>query len=56
MVAEKFDRGRVGAGTKSLSDLVASRVLADFINSDCMATVMYLECHLSALEDRHFFR
>src|SRR5262245_50221857 len=44
----------IGARTQVLSKLVASRVLAHFIDGHRMAATMNLEGHLSTLLNRHF--
>jgi hypothetical protein len=42
--------------TQVLSDVVASGVLAHFVDRDCVTTAVHLERHFPTLEDRHLFR
>jgi hypothetical protein len=48
------DTGRVDALAKELADLVASRVLADFVDRHRVAAAVDLKRHLPVLADRHF--
>ena len=47
---------RVLAGTKELSDLIARRVPADFVESHRVATAVHLKRDLSTPDNRYFFR
>ena len=51
----RLQRAWVRVGTKLLADVVASRVLADFVNGYGMAAVTEGERHLPALDDGHFW-
>src|SRR5262245_4834804 len=50
------DCGGVLARAQELSKLIASRVLADFIDGECMAASVYLKSYLPPFDNRHFFR
>ena len=56
MKVRVFDGARVLAGAKELSDLIARRIPADFVESHRVATAVHLKRNLSTPDNRHFFR